>query len=106
MSLTLSPLAPGGVFRDFESDVLDRLKAHAARMHGCPVEAVECASDGGVRIWFSGIRDGLRWRGALRFNFPFLRDRKWLGDPVAVSETALKLLGGISTPYPLIERTS
>jgi len=36
--------------------------------------------------WFAGRRDGVAWRGALRFSLPWLHQRKLLADPGAVTE--------------------
>lgn len=96
MALNELPLAEGGIFRDFEADVLQELVRHKAKLHGCPVEKVECKLDGSVAVWFSGPRDGSFWRGALRFNFPLLKDKKWLGDVTAIVEAALQMLEAIS----------
>lgn len=90
------PLAIGGIHRDFEADVLQELKRHKATMHGCPIWKVESKLDGGVAVWFKGIRDGIEWSGAVRLNFPLLHQKKWLGDVTAVVETALILLQEIS----------
>lgn len=102
------PLASGGIFRDFESDVLAQLVRHNAEMHGCPVWKVECKLDGAVAVWFHGLRDEHHWEGALRFNFPLLRDKKWLGDVNAVTETTLHLLDKIrqDAPRKLVERAA
>jgi hypothetical protein len=96
--MTLSPtaLAPAAICRDFEADVLARLARHGATMHGCPVEAVECRLDGAVVAWFAGRRDGIAWRGALRFGFPWLHQRRLLADAGAVTEVALQLLDAIA----------
>lgn len=105
MALILTPLAEGGIHRDFEAHVLADLKRHDARMHGCPVSRVESKLDGSIAVWFKGPRPGCEmWEGALRFNFPLLRDKKWLGDTNAVVETALKLLAPIRHPSPVIQR--
>lgn len=90
--------APAAICRDFEADVLGRLLRHRASLHGCPVEAVECRLDGGVAIWFAGARDGMRWRGALRFSLPWLAQRNFLADSSAVAEIALQLLDAIAVP--------
>lgn len=98
-------LAPHPICREFEADVLSQLRKARATMHGCPVECVECKIDGGVVVWFAGPRDGMPWRGALRFDFPMLRDKKWLADANAVSDAALGCLRFIgSKPQPLIQR--
>jgi hypothetical protein len=106
MALNELPLAQDGIYRDFEADVLQELVRHRAKLHGCPVEKVECKLDGGVAVWFSGPRDGSFWRGALRFNFPMLRDKKWLGDVTAIVETTLQMLAQISLrdSQPIIVR--
>lgn len=105
MALKELPLAIGGIHREFEADVLANLVRHKATMHGCPVWKVESKLDGGIAVWFKGVRQGVEWSGALRFNFPLLRDKKWLGDVNAVSETALKLLDKIAADnQPLIQR--
>lgn len=96
MAIKDAPLAIGGIHRDFEADVLQELKRHKATMHGCPVWKVESKLDGGVAVWFKGMRDGIEWSGALRLNFPLLHEKKWLGDVTAVSETALALLEHVS----------
>jgi transposase len=101
-------LAPASICRDFEADVLARLVARRATLHGCPVVAVECRLDGGVVVWFAGLRDGARWRGAIRFTLPWLAERKVLADAAAVSEVALRLLATIPFDHelPLIQRAS
>ena len=89
-------LAPAAICRDFEADVLAQLRRAGARMHGCAVESVECRLDGGVVVWFAGVRDGVAWRGALRFGFPWLHQRTFAGDAGAVTEVALQLLETVS----------
>lgn len=106
MALIETPLAIGEIHREFELDVLAKLKQHDARMHGCPVWKVESKLDGGIAIWFKGPRQhDPNWTGALRFNFPLLAEKKWLGDVNAVAETALKLLDNIrKDTQPLLLR--
>lgn len=104
MALIELPRALGEIHRDFEADVLANLVRHKAMMHGCPVWKIESKLDGGIAIWFQGLRDGVHWEGALRFNFPLLRDKKWLGDVNAVVDTALQLLDTIPKNQPLIQR--
>jgi hypothetical protein len=94
--MSVRRLAPHPICRDFEADVLTRLRRHRATLHGCPVDAVACAIDGSVVIWFAGPRHGVPWRGALRFSLPWLGQHRLLADPVAVTETALQLLARIS----------
>ena len=108
MSIRIAPLADGGIYRDFEADVLERLRKHNATMHGCPVERVECKLDGSIAIWFCGSRDGVFWRGALRLDYPLLEQKNLLADAYAVSETALQILAriGVKTSAPLIQRAS
>ena len=108
MSIRLVPLADGEIYRDFEADVLERLRSHKATMHGCPIERVECKLDGSIAVWFSGPRDGAFWRGALRLDYPLLVQKKWLADVVAVSETVLQLLSkiGVKSSAPLIQRAN
>jgi hypothetical protein len=91
-------LAPAGLAREFEADVTARLKQSRATLHGCPVEAVECKIDGAIVVWFAGMRDGVAWRGALRFSFPWLHQRKFLADSSAVSDVALRLLERLAVP--------
>ncbi|MEJ0071213.1 MAG: hypothetical protein WDO24_23480 [Pseudomonadota bacterium] len=72
-----------------------------------PVASVECRLDGGVAIWFAGVRDGAAWRGALRFSFPWLEQRKFAADAGAVTEVALQLLETVSLrDTPLIQRAA
>lgn len=106
--MTLAPLAPHPICRDFEADVLGQLRKARATLHGCPVAAVGVTLDGGVEIWFAGRRDGVPWRGALRFEYPWLAQRRYAADSHAVAQTALQLLatiaGGPRALRPLIER--
>jgi len=105
MAYPASALAPAAICRDFEADMLTRLRRHGATMHGCRAEAVECRLDGALVAWFAGRRDGIAWRGALRFSFPWLHQRKLLADPAAMTEVALQLLAAIARrEAPLIER--
>ncbi len=105
MTLVETPLAIGGIHREFEADVLANLIRHQAQMHGCPVSRVDSKLDGSMAIWFSGPRDGVEWSGALRFNFPLLRDKKWLGDVNACVEATLQLLEQVGRGnQPLIQR--
>lgn len=104
MALIELPLATGGIHREFEADVLANLVRHKCTLHGCPVWKIESKLDGGIAVWFKGPRDGIEWSGALRFNFPLLVDKKWLGDVNAVVETTLKLLDTIPKNQPLIQR--
>jgi hypothetical protein len=106
--MSVRRLAPHPICRDFEADVLARLARRRASLHGCPVEAVACKLDGSIVIWFAGPRDGVAWRGALRFSLPWLGQHRLLADPVAVTETALALLARISAgaAAPLAQRTS
>lgn len=100
-------LAPHPIAREFEADVLAQLKAEDARMHGCPVDRVECDIEGGVAVWFKGLRDGIGWEGALRLSFPWLAQRKWLGDSNAVTDAVLACLQDIglrTATVPLIQR--
>lgn len=92
-------LAPNGIHRDFEQDVLERLQKHRAAMHGCPAVSVECLIHGGVAVWFKGPREGYggEWEGALRFKYKWLADHKVFADPEAVAEVALGLLQHIQT---------
>jgi hypothetical protein len=105
--MTEARRAPAAICRDFEADVLERLRGRRATMHGCPVEAVECRLDGGVAIWFAGPRNGVAWRGALRFDLPWLAQKGLLADPSAVSDVALRLLDTISldAATPLVARS-
>jgi hypothetical protein len=107
MALVHTPLATGEIHREFEADVLADLVRHKAAMHGCPVWKVESKLDGGIAVWFRGPRPGLaNWEGALRFNFPFVQDKKLLGDVNAVVETTLQLLADVAAKdtQPLIQR--
>lgn len=107
MALNELPLAKGGIYRDFEADVLSELKRHQAMMHRCPVTRVECKLDGGIAVWFKGPRPGVEmWEGALRFNFPLLKDKHLLADVNAIVETVLQMLYHIAQreDRPLIER--
>ena len=88
-------LAPHPVAREFEADVLARLRRADARMHGCVVVGVEAKIDGAVAIWFAGPRDGKPWRGALRLSFPWLHQRGYAADSSAVTEVALQLLDAL-----------
>jgi hypothetical protein len=104
---TVSRLAPAAICREFEADVLAQLAQAGAAMHGCPVVSVECRLDGSVAIWFAGARDGARWRGALRFSFPWLSQRKFAADAGAVTQIALQLLDSVSLrAAPLIQRAT
>jgi hypothetical protein len=103
-------LAPAELARAFEADVLTQLKQEGAALHGCPVATVACKLDGAVVVWFAGMRDGVAWRGALRFGFPWLHQRKFLADSTAVSDVALQLLADIAVPArdraPMIRRAA
>jgi hypothetical protein len=103
----LAPLAEGGIYRDFEADVLAYLQKHDARMHGCPVWKVECKLDGGLAVWFKGLRQGIEWSGAFRFNFVDLKNKHLLGNVEACGDAALKLIdheGIRHEKTPLIQR--
>lgn len=105
MALIEQPLAFGEIHREFELDVLSGLVKHKAEMHGCPVWKIESKLDGSLAVWFKGPRDGVEWSGALRFNFPLLRDKKWLGDVNACVESTLQLLEQIGRDKaPFIQR--
>lgn len=105
-------LAPHDIARAFEADVLASLRRHGARMHGCPVESVEFKIDGGTVVWFSGIREGAHWRGALRFSYQTLHQAGVISakvDSEIVAEVALKCLAEIGLEKmakPLIQRAS
>lgn len=107
---SLTALAPAGLAREFEADVLTQLNQEGAALHGCPVVTVECRLDGAVVVWFAGMRDGVAWRGALRFSLPWLHQRRFLADSNAVSDVALQLLADIAVPacerVPLIQRAA
>lgn len=100
-------LAPNGIHRDFEQDLLERLQKHGALMHDCPVWKVESKIDGSLAIWFKGLRQGSEWSGAFKFNFTDLKDKHLLGDPEACCEAALRLIehaGVRHDTIPLIQR--
>jgi hypothetical protein len=51
-------------------------------------------------VWFAGPRDGLHWQGAVRFNLPWLQDKKLLGNPNALTEITLQILSHIEGNRP------
>jgi hypothetical protein len=100
-------LAEGGIHRDFEADLLAYLQKHDARMHGCPVWKIESKIDGSLAIWFKGLRCGVEWSGAFKFNFPDLKAKHLLCNVEACGDTALKLIDHHGIRYdntPLIQR--
>lgn len=107
MALKELPLAQGGIYRDFESDVLAQLIKHDARMHGCPVTRVECKLDGSIAVWFKGPRPGVAmWEGALKANLPILEQKKAFADVNATTEIILQILDNIAAKdqQPIIQR--
>lgn len=100
-------LAPAGIHREFEADLLAYLQKYNCRMHGCPVWKVESKIDGSLAIWFKGPRSGVIWEGAFKFNFPDLKDKHLLGNVEACGEAAMKLIDGAGIRHdkaPLIQR--
>lgn len=108
LPLTFAARAPHPICRDFEADVLAQVQRAGATLHGCPVASVESTIDGAVTVWFAGSRDGVPWRGALRFEFPWLAQRRYAADSNAVAQAALQLLAAIGVKprdqLPLIRR--
>jgi len=107
MALIETPLAIGGIHREFEADLLAYLERHDCRMHGCPVWKVESKIDGSLAIWFKGPRSGVEWSGAFKFTFADLKDKHLLGNVEACGDAALKLIDHEGIKYeraPLIQR--
>jgi hypothetical protein len=105
MAFRPQPLATGEIHREFELDVLAELARHRATLHGCPVLRVESKLDGSIAVWFGGPRDGVEWwEGAIKVNFPLLKDKKWLADTNAIVEATLQFIALLAKPAPLIER--
>lgn len=89
-------LAEGGIYRDFETDVLERMRTHGAKLHGCPIYAVQCKSDGSVAFRFKGPRDGFgQWEGGMKMSLAQIENSHAFGDANAVTECALKILATI-----------
>lgn len=107
MALIETPLAEGGIHREFEADLLAYLRKHDALMHGCPPWKVESKLDGSLAIWFKGLRQGLEWSGAFKFNFVDLKDKHFLGNVEACGDSALELIAHAGIRHdkvPLIQR--
>ena len=100
-AVIVTETAPRTIHHDFEEDVLERLQKLGASACGVPVVGVHAALDGSVKVMCEGVDQvGRPRKFALRFNLPLLAQRKYLGDPIAVSEVACQLLAG-ATPAQL-----
>jgi hypothetical protein len=105
--ITDTPLAAGGIYRDFEADVLERMQKHGAKLHGCPVYAVQCKNDGGIAFRFKGPRDGYgQWEGGMKMSLAQIENAHAFGDPNAVTECALQILAtiGANAAVPTLVR--
>lgn len=88
-----TPKDPQTIREEFELDVLERLIAMRANAFGVPVVGVAATSDGAVKAMLEGFDLEGRWRKlSLRMTFTLLHQRKWIGDPMAVSEAIYQLL--------------
>lgn len=86
--------SPATIHQDFEQDVLERLHKLGASTLGAPVVGVKATLQGEIKVMCMGMcPDGFWRKYTLRFTFPFLKDRKYLGDAGAVAEVAYRLLG-------------
>lgn len=107
MRLQTVSLAEGGIHRDFEADLLAYLQKHRCVMHDCPVWKVESKIDGSLAIWFKGLRQGIEWEGAFKFNFTDLKDKHLLGNVEACGDAAMRLIAHAGVRHdtiPLIQR--
>lgn len=100
--------AVGGIYRDFEADVLQRMTQHGAKLHGCPLYRVVCKLDGSISFRFKGLREGMEWEGGMSANLPLIEQKKAFSDPEAVTQVALAILEkiGRQTSQPLIQRAN
>lgn len=50
---------------DFAEDVLDILRRRKVTFHGCAPDYLEQNTNGDVKVWFYGHRNGCAWAGGI-----------------------------------------
>ena len=88
---------PATIHQDFEQDVLERLVALSRGHKGTPIVGVKAnPMTGDISVMCQGWDHTMtvpHWRKfTLRFTFPMLSQRKFLGDPNAVAQAAYFIL--------------